>query len=231
MGALLSHGYLSNGFLQCRIAFPTLAAILLPSGEVSDAVLIDTFLSMVSPVEANLCRNSLTMTCPSFRSQLQSRLTSILSRFGSRLLPIPANLKIQLIQSSRYECLVKPAAAIQAIRLGIPPSHVPFWQQLSVDQLYDIYLALTASPEKIIEMIAEPVGLDRDQERILAYLYRFIGTMKPQEAKAFLRFVTGTCVCTSQSITITFNQASGFTRCPVEHTYASTLELPSTYET
>lgn len=205
--------------------------MLLPSGEVSDAVLINTFLNMVSPVEANLCCNSLTMTCPSFGSQLQSRLASILGRFGSRLFPTPANLKIQLIQSSRYECVVKPAAAIQAIRLGIPSYHIPFWQQLSIDQLYDIYLALTASPERIIEMITETEGLDHDQERILAYLYQFIGTMKPQEAKAFLRFVTRTCVCTSQPITITFNQASGLTRCPVRHTCASTLELPSTYET
>jgi hypothetical protein len=53
IGRILSHGYLTSGFLPVRIALPTLACILLgPTVGISDGVLLDTFLDWLSDYEA-----------------------------------------------------------------------------------------------------------------------------------------------------------------------------------
>jgi hypothetical protein len=46
LGRILSHGYLSSGFLPMRVAFPTLATLLLQSAEIGDALLMDAFLKL-----------------------------------------------------------------------------------------------------------------------------------------------------------------------------------------
>lgn len=53
IGKMISHGYLSSGFLPVRIALPTLACMLLDDTvKVDDGVHVETFLETVSTVEA-----------------------------------------------------------------------------------------------------------------------------------------------------------------------------------
>ena len=52
IGKIISHGYLSSGFLPVKMAFPTLASLLLQSSEIDDDILMSTFIHAVSAVEA-----------------------------------------------------------------------------------------------------------------------------------------------------------------------------------
>ncbi len=92
-------------------------------------------------------------------------------------------------------------------------------------------MALTASPEKVLEVLSEPYTVDQNQERVIDYLRQYIGDMKAEEIRRFLRFVTGSSVCTSRAISLSFNALSGFDRRPIGHICSSLLELPSTYST
>ena len=56
-----------------------------------------------------------------------------------------------------------------------------------------------------------------------------IGNMNVNEDGNFLRFVTGSSVCSSTGITITFNSLSGLGRRPIAHICDCVLELLSTY--
>ena len=47
-------------------------------------------------------------------------------------------------------------------------------------------------------MIKEPDYTNPNLERIMTYLVQFVGSMNQDEVKAFLQFVTGASVCTSQ---------------------------------
>ncbi len=119
LGRILSHGYLSSGFLPIRIAFPTLVALLLgPTVGVSDDLLIETFLQTISIVEASLVNKAMCISSPTFDSGQQGRLTAILSRFGSRQLPAPHSLRQQITQASRFEYLIKPSAALPSNSIG-----------------------------------------------------------------------------------------------------------------
>ena len=56
--------------------------------------------------------------------------------------------------------------------------------------------------------------------------------MDADRACMFLRFVTGSSVCSvclASNIKITFNSLVGLARRPIAHTCGSMLELPSTY--
>ena len=53
--------------------------------------------------------------------------------------------------------------------------------------------------------------------------------MQPEELRLLMRYITGSCVCTTSKIHITFNSLAGLARRPIAHTCNSTLEIPTTY--
>ena len=67
--------------------------------------------------------------------------------------------------------------------------------------------------------------LNAGEKRILEFLKQFIGNISNEEVGHFLRFVTGSSVCSTKKIQKTFNRASGFACCPIAHICAFTLEL------
>lgn len=77
---------------------------------------------------------------------------------------------------------------------GVPAPHMDFWKAFSVDEFYDFYKELTATPANVIRMIKEPQTINTAQENAFGYLVRMLGNMKQDELCNFLRFVTGTCI-------------------------------------
>lgn len=63
------------------------------------------------------------------------------------------------------------------------------------------------------------------------YLKQYIGSLSKKKLSLILRFVTGSCVFTTQSIQVTFNNVSGFTRRPIAHMCACMIELSVAYDT
>ena len=77
----------------------------------------------------------------------------------------------------------------------------------------------------------EPIFSNANQQRVYGFLRDFVGDMKRDEIRLFLRFVTGSAVYLAKGIQITFNNLSGLARRPVSHTCSCTLELPISYKT
>lgn len=231
-GSIISYAYITSGFLPIRIAFPCLAAILLGPVQIPDKILTESFVDSLSVHDAGVFRSALTIgTGKTFPPTVEADLMKILGLFGCRQIPRPDSLKRIIIDVSRYNFLLKPAAAIATIHSGVPSKHCSFWSQRSVGGLHDIYTALAVSTERVLGMIDEPIYANPNQERVVTYLRQFVGGMNQDELRAFVRFVTGASVCMTQSISIIFNALDGFARRPIGHSCSSTLELPSTYKT
>jgi len=234
IGGIISHGYLSSGFLPVRIAIPCLAALLFGSTvKIHNDVYVQTFLETVSIVEAAFLNKLLeaNRTIKDYSPDEQRRLSSILSRFGCRQLPTSQLLRHQIIQAAHYEYLVKPSAALQAISAGIPPSHLCFWSKMPIPGFCEVFHALAASPEKVIESITEPVFEDQNEERVFGYLTQYVGNLSVTDARCFLRFTTGSSVCVTQPIYVVFNNLMGLARRPIGHTCSCTLEHSHSYAT
>ena len=68
---VLSHGYLSCGFMPVRIAFPTLAACLLgPTTAVPLHIIVQSFKDYVSSVDRSTVHETLTFKGDSYPSEL-----------------------------------------------------------------------------------------------------------------------------------------------------------------
>lgn len=103
---------------------------------------------------------------------------------------------------------------------------------MSVPQLYKVYQSMCISTEKVLLSIdAHSDPQNPSQERTLLYLQQYIGNLSKNKLALFLRYVTGSCVCTIGGVTVTFNALTGLGRRPIAHTCSCTLELPATYET
>ena len=147
IGRIISHGYLSSGFLPIRIALPCLLRILCGiDAKIPNHVLQEAFLDYISHTEKFLFREAL---CSStFSEDVQESLLNTLSRFGCRQLPKPSNLLKCLQQIANFEFCIKPAAAISLIHSGIPPTHLPFWKSKSVDEIHSLYKSLAVSANR-----------------------------------------------------------------------------------
>ena len=231
VGRIISHGYLVAGILPVRIAFPTLVAIILgPAVAVSRGILLDTFLEYISSVERKTFKHALACSSSGvFSPELRGDLMSTLSRFGCRILPAPSNLLNVIEQAAKFEFVSKPAAGIAMMNSGIPLHHKPFWANHSIDSILHIYRKLTLTPKKVSSLFQFPSVCSPQESRVCDYLKLMVENMKIEELRLFMRFVTGSSVCTANEITVEFNGLSGLARVPIAHTCSCTLELPTSY--
>ena len=192
---VMSHGYLVCGFLLTRVTFPALASILLDLAvEIPAKILVETFADSLNYFEASIIKEALTVKTSTFSDRQQSQLLSVLSRCGCRVCPTPQDLSNQLSCIAKYEFQTKPMAAFYTIASGIPSKEKPFWKSYSVEDLYTLYIVLTATPSKVLLILEEPDIVDSCQERVYGYLQQYIGNLRREDVPQFLRFTNGSSV-------------------------------------
>ena len=232
LGTIISHAYLVGGVLPDRVAFPCLAAALLgPQIDIDPKILEEAFVSCLSTHEANTLRGAVRYNSMKYPDDVLSELLLILGSYGCRSSPNPQNIKVLMVQAAKYMFLVRPAAAVSQLNMGIPDLHRSFWATMEVGKLFKVYKCMSVSTAKVLHLLEEPQMDTPSKEEVWLYLRRLIGNMTNDELRTFLRFVTGSFVISISSITISFNNLDGLARRPIAHTCTGTLELSTTYNT
>lgn len=230
LAKILSHGYLVGGFLPTRIAFPVLAYILKgPSVTIPQNIVLQSFCDYLCVVDRDSISQALKST--TFTDEVRNSIISVLSRYDCRDVPTPSNLSKLLFSIANHEFKIKPFAVLSLMNTGIPDGHRPFWDSVRVDELYALCSSLSASPQRVLEKIQEPIFKNTNERRVFNYLLQYVGEMKVEEVKKFLRYVTGSTVLIKENLTISFNALSGLARRPIAHTCSYILELSHTYPT
>ena len=157
LGGILSHGYLTTGFLPVMISFPSLCIMLLGTEvSISDDLFISSFLNFVSNRESAVLQEALSSQC--LPPSLKTKLSDILGCYGCFQVPSVGNLRSLLCQVSRFEVIQKPLALLQAINSGIPAEHTSFWKKYDANTLYNLYTSMTCDAEKILDqLLSNPV--------------------------------------------------------------------------
>jgi len=230
LGVILSHGYLVCGFMPTRITFPSVACILLDTSiTIPTKILVEALAESLSVHEAVTLKQALTMSSTSFSNAEKNTLITIFSRYGCRTCPTPENIQSLTENMARVEFQIKPMAAYSMIASGIPSDERLFWKSYSLEELYSLYMAINATPDKVLAILEEPFLQNEAQARVFGYLQQFIGNMKSDELRRFLRFTTGSSALMAKQISITFNSTTGAARRPIAHTCGCVLDLPSTF--
>jgi hypothetical protein len=228
LGLIISCGYLLTCVLPVRIAFPTLAAILLPKfGDLPDHVMVDSFIGTLSAYDASVVRSAYRKveSKEPFSESIRAKLLTILSGFDCREAPSADTFFPIIRDITNHLFIRKPCAFIN----DVPPSHQGFWKAMNCGDFYDVYRSMQASPAKVLRMLSEVTASTPQEEAMLSYLRQYIGNMRQEELQTFLRFVTGSSVCTANPLVVTFNNLEGLARRPVAHTCGYTLELSTAY--
>ena len=155
-GAIISHGYLAAGFLPVRIALPSLMCIFFgPNIDIPNDIMVESFIDSLSAHECDSVKSALNVAkgCGRFSDQQNRELVDIFSRYGSRGIPSPGNLKGTILQAAKYEFVMKPCAALTAMHSGIRKKLLAFWEEKSVYELRSLYLALSATPAKVLSLL------------------------------------------------------------------------------
>lgn len=231
LGKILSHGYISCGFLPVHISFPILAAVLLgPDVSIEDKILLKSFIEHLNYHDASIVKRAFEPT-KEFSQELLSSLTELLSLHGCRQIPCPSDISSIITAIAKHEFLVKPLGALLAMNRGIPDEHRAFWTETSVGHLFDVFVASNATVSSVLKAIKEPSFRTSAEKCAYGFLVQYIGNLRGSGIRDFLRFVTGSSALVVDSIYVTFNGLEGLGRRPLAHTCSSTLELPTTYAT
>ena len=136
-----------------------------------------------------------------------------------------------VISVANHLFLGKPLGVLDlfALSSGVPILCNSFWKHFSIGQLFDLYKALHATTSSVLRLIEEPIDMNSAEERVFGYLFSFIGNMKPNELRLFLRFVTGSSVVLAKQIKVSFNGLTGLAIRPISHTCDCHIELPLSY--
>ena len=113
-----------------------------------------------------------------------------------------------------HEFLVKPLGALYAMNRGIPIEHKPFWNSMTVDSPMQGYLRSILTAASVLKIITEPTMSNAAQATTFSFLMQYIGNMKKDELREFLRFVTGSSALIVDEIQLTFNGTAGIFRAP-----------------
>lgn len=152
LGSVLSHGYMSSGFLPIRLAFPVLAYTLLGCDiSIPDPLIIDSFIDYISTYESSVICEALkeSKNHQNFDPQVKDSLTAILGSMGCRDLPTPKNIQQLLIEVARYEFAAKPLGALYSLRSGVPKEYHPFWTTFQCVS-YTSYIKLLVPPMPLL---------------------------------------------------------------------------------
>ena len=212
LGAILSHGYMSCGFLSVRVAFPVIAHVLLGMDvQIPVNISIDAFKDYVSTYESTVIRDALeaSQSEGNFSPDLENSILNVLSNNGCREIPKPNNIQQFIVDVAHYEMESKPAGAVSMLHSGIPEHHRPFWKEFSVNQLYSLYKAISATPKSVVNAITTPDEMNSNQSRVFGYLKTFVGNWNQRDLQNFLRFVTGSSVMINEKICIEFDGCKG----------------------
>ena len=95
IGRIMSHGYLSCGFLPIRVAFPCIVHVLRGQVAIADWILLESFVDSLNVHESHIMKEAFAMKDKEspFPASLNKSLLGILARYGCRNLPNPANLQ------------------------------------------------------------------------------------------------------------------------------------------
>ena len=230
LGRVLSHGFLCSGFLPTRIAYPVLAFVLLGTDtSLPQRLFVECLCDFLSIIDRKIISDALKVK--EFGQDVKTSLINILSRFGCRDVPTPANIRQILCGIAQHLFKSQPFATICVMNAAIPTKHVQFWHAFDCNELYAAYDALTANPSKLLKKIREPEFKNPNEQHIFTYFQQYIGQMNADDAKRVVRFITGSSVLTSEDIRVEFNALSRIARRPIAHTCSNTLELSCTYKT
>ena len=222
---LLVKGFYQLNFFPVKLNRAFLIATLYGESEVSQQVLVDSFLAYLSRDERALVVHALNGT---LEDEHRDEWLDFLDRFGCKRVPKPEQCRDTILEIAHKE-------QIQACQYIIDCWHEPFHSLktaiFNTTELVNLLNRAIPTNKKVIDLLeVMPEPQNNGQRDAISYLKRYLRGLDNERLMKVLRFLTGANVICVDKINVTFTCLDGFERRPIAHTCAPSLELPSTYQ-
>lgn len=162
---------------------------------IPDNILLESLIDFVFKPDGTVLREAVGYQSGStFPTNLRSKLIDILSKLECSEIPTPLNLKALLTNSAKCQFLVKPFGLLYAMQSEVLSVYYSFWEDYSIEEMFNFYQLLNATPSSVLNLIEEPELNNAGESRVYNCLLSFVRNMKQKELRLFLRFVTGSSV-------------------------------------
>jgi len=221
---ILVKGFYQLNFFPVKLNQAFLIATLFGESEVSQEVLLNSFLSYLSRDERALIEHALK---DSLKEEHRVEWLDFLDRFGCKRVPKPEQIRDTILEIAHKE-------QIQACQYIIDCWHEPCRSLkpviFNVTELVNVLSRAIPTNKKVIDLLEViPEPQNNGQRDAISYLKRYLRGLDTERLMKVLRFLTGASVICVDKINVSFTCLDGFERRPVAHTCAPSLELPSTY--
>ena len=221
IACILVYGYKKYGYFPPQLSFLFMASCLFGDQCITVEFLLASFKEYIPAEDQNVLDQCLSDT---FDKEVIDFLTSLkCCRLASH-----ENIQEIIHELAHQELIQKPRYIVNCWSpiLRSLQDHQEFQ---SFEDLKECYKSKAPCAKQIIRLFQAEPSNDAERE-CLAHLKRFVKSLEGHALGKFLHFCTGSDIITCNSITVTFSTLSGLERCPIAHTCAPLIELPSTYE-
>ena len=223
VGRILVKGYQQLKFFPVKLNKAFIVAALFGEGEVTDVMLLNSFLGYLSRDERELVSISIDNK---LSEEQQEEWIEFLDRYNCKTIPKPEKVRSVILEIAHREIIQYPLYIVESwsspltvMRQCLPtPSHV--------NELFD--KAKPTNKKVLALLYSSPVN--SAQREAVSYLQRYIRGLDEEKLTKLLRFCTGSTMICVQRIALEFTNLDGMARRPVGHTCGSVLELPVTYK-
>ena len=198
LGAIFSHGFVLENYVPYRFTYSTLH-YLMPGNIPDSSTVLTSFLSTLSETNDTAITSALRINANSFDENTASRLTAVISHFGSTSLPNPRNLPNILRLVSINQMIHQPFFALHHMRLGMISAHGVLWTlPPSLTSIFRIINSYMPNAEHILNNLdVEYSGGDVQQaleNNIVDWFSQFLRSLNALQIMMQLRFITSSNV-------------------------------------
>lgn len=222
---LLVKGFRQLTFFPVNLNRAFLIATIFGEREVTEQVLLDSFLAYLSRDERALVVDALNGT---LEDEHIDEWLDFLDRFRCKRVPKPEQCRDTILEIAHKE-------QIQACQYIIDCWHEPLCSlktaAFNITELGNLLNRAIPTNKKVIDLLEViPEPQNNAQRDAISYLKRYLRGLDSERLRKVLRFLTGANIICVDKIKVTFTNLDGFERRPIAHTCAPALELPSTYQ-
>lgn len=223
LGRLITHMFIQCGTFPVKLVKASMYQALFK--EVSDEIILESFLRLLPPVEMKLLSDVLEGKIA--LSSVQDEVMDIFDEYHQRTPPTASNLQETLVKIGTSEFVTKLFLPLLKIREGMGN----FWDTVTEEEIDSIYELCTPSPTRVVKIL-HIVPLSPKEAKVERWLRRYLKEADSITLALFLRFSTGNdMVLPGRKIKVRFEDMAVLATRPTARTCFQVLTLPRNYQT
>lgn len=228
LGKIIHHSYLLTGIFPVCFNQAYIQAILLGDDEVSEQLLLQSYVEYLGPYEGGKLEEILKLS--NLDEEAKEFVFELEDRLGMRVSPTISTVRKIVLDMASNELLQLPMHTMSKVKKGMLMSEQGknLWQGITKEDLDTIYSAQRPTPSKVASLLTpQREDISKEENKMFGYLKRYVKSSDQRKCELLLRFCTASNNIVVEKISVSFFKSVSLEPLPIAHTCGAVLEMPS----